>query len=613
MAGRTDKTISSSVKGTDAEKLGFIEEMTRNVDAVQERVLAEILGRNAESEYLKECGLAGSTDRAIFHAKVPMVTYEDVEPYIRRIAAGDGGSPILTGPEYPISEFFTSSGTSGGEPKLLPTVADEVDRRQLLQSLLMPVMKQYLPAGGQQETGTGKVLYFLFVQPETKTPGGLPARTFVTSLGKSQHFKNNASHTYTTSPVGTTLCQDAFQSMYAQILCGLCQRHAVSCLGAVFAAGLIRAIRFFQLNWEQLAADIETGVLTARVTDKSVREAVAGVLLRPDPDLAGIIRAECSKGDWAGIIKRIWPNAKYLSTIITGAMAQYVPTLNYYSGGGGGLPIVSTMYASSECHFGINLRPFCDPSEVSYTVMPNMAYFEFLPVDDDDGGNNGDSDSSHQQLVDLARLEMRREYELVVTTYSGLNRYRVGDVLRVTGFHNSAPRFRFVRRKNVVLSVDSDKTDEVELQRAVDHAAALLRPHGVFVVEYTSRVSTESIPGHYVIYWELLMNNKEMNGDVLDKCCLEMEEVLSSVYRRKRVVDSSIGPLEIRVIGSGTFEELMDYAVSRGTSMSQYKVPRCVTQSPHIIELLDSRIVSSHFSPMAPHWAPDLRSRDSQE
>lgn len=32
--------------------------MTTDVDAVQEHVLAEILGRNAESEYLTKCGLA---------------------------------------------------------------------------------------------------------------------------------------------------------------------------------------------------------------------------------------------------------------------------------------------------------------------------------------------------------------------------------------------------------------------------------------------------------------------------------------------------------------------------------------------------------------------------
>ena len=35
--------------GTDAEKLAFIEEVTTNVDAVQERVLAEILARNADA------------------------------------------------------------------------------------------------------------------------------------------------------------------------------------------------------------------------------------------------------------------------------------------------------------------------------------------------------------------------------------------------------------------------------------------------------------------------------------------------------------------------------------------------------------------------------------
>lgn len=126
---------------TDAEKLRFIEEMTTDVDAVQERVLAQILGRNAESEYLTRCGLAGATDRATFRAKVPMATYEDLEPYVRRIADGDR-SPILTGPGYPVLEFFTSSGTSGGERKLVPSVEDDTDRRRVQYSLVTPVLNQ---------------------------------------------------------------------------------------------------------------------------------------------------------------------------------------------------------------------------------------------------------------------------------------------------------------------------------------------------------------------------------------------------------------------------------------------------------------------------------------
>ncbi|KAJ1291709.1 hypothetical protein BS78_02G336600 [Paspalum vaginatum] len=581
----------AAVKDANAEKLQFIEEMTSDVDAAQERVLGEILARNADTEYLTKCGLAGATDRATFRAKVPMATYDDLQPYIRRIADGDR-TPILSG--HPVSEFLTSSGTSAGERKLMPTIEDELNRRQLLYSLQMPVMNLYVPGMDK-----GKALHFLFVKSETRTPGGLAARPVLTSYYKSSHFKNRPFDAYNnyTSPTAAILCADAFQSMYAQMLCGLCQRLDVLRVGAVFASGLLRAIRFLQLNWEQLAADIESGALTPRVTDPSVREAVAGILVRPDRELAELVRSECARGDWAGIITRIWPNTKYLDVIVTGAMAQYIPTLKYYSGG---LPMACTMYASSECYFGLNLRPMCDPSEVSYTLMPNMCYFEFLPMD-------AAADAS--QLVDLARVELGREYELVITTYAGLNRYRVGDVLQVTGFHNSAPQFRFVRRKNVLLSIESDKTDEAELQRAVERASARLRPHGATVVEYTSQAYTKSIPGHYVIYWELLAKGPSGGGAVdketLDACCLEMEEALSSVYRQSRVADGSIGPLEIRVVRPGTFEELMDYAITRGASINQYKVPRCVTFPP-IIELLDSRVVSSHFSPALPHWTPGM-------
>ncbi|KAL6883686.1 hypothetical protein ACP4OV_011100 [Aristida adscensionis] len=575
------------------DRLHFIEEMTTDVDSVQERVLAEILGRNAGTEYLANCGLGGAADRATFRAKVPMVTYEDLRPYIRRIADGDR-SPILSG--RPVSEFLTSSGTSGGERKLFPTVDDELDRIQLLYNLDMAVMSRHV-AGLDK----GKGLYFLFVRAETPTPGGLAARPVLTRYYKSEHFKRSCGGY--TSPAAATLCTDAFQSMYAHMVCGLCQRHDVLHIGAVFPSGLLRAILFFQHHWEQLAADIEAGTLTPRVTDPPVQDAVAGIL-RPDPELARFIRAECSKGDWAGFITRIWPNTRFLSAVVTGSMAQYIPALDYY---GGGLPITSALYASSECYFGLNLRPMCDPSEVSYTIMPNMGYFEFLPVDDDD--------ATAAQLVDLARVETGREYELVVTTYTGLNRYRIGDVLRVAGFHNAAPQFQFVRRRGVLLSVDADKTGEAELRQAVERASALLRPHGAAVVDYTSRVCSATIPGHYVVYCELAAtvtavasNHGHGGGTVveaktMEACCLEMEDALSAVYRHCRVADGTIGPLEIRVVRPGTFEELMDHAIARGASVSQYKAPRCVT-APPIIELLDSRVVSSHFSPALPHWAP---------
>ncbi|KAA3473817.1 putative indole-3-acetic acid-amido synthetase GH3.1 [Gossypium australe] len=594
-----DSTLSSavgaSVSEKDAKALQFIEEMTKNVDSVQERILGEILSRNADTEYLKRFQLNGATDRDTFKSKVPVVTYEDLQPEIQRIANGDK-SPILS--SHPISEFLTSSGTSAGERKLMPTIHEELNRRQLLYSLLMPVMNLYMPG-----LDKGKGLYFLFIKAETKTPGGLLARPVLTSYYKSDHFKSRPYDPFNvyTSPNETILCPDSIQSMYAQMLCGLIMREEVLRVGAVFASGLLKAIRFLQVNWKQFAHDIETGTLNPKVTDPSVRECMSKIL-KPNPELAAFITKECSEENWECIITRIWPNTKYLDVIVTGAMAQYIPTLEYYSGG---LPMACTMYASSECYFGLNLKPMCKPSEVSYTIMPNMAYFEFLPHDDSSAQDS--SRDALPRLVDLADLKVGKEYELIVTTYAGLCRYRVGDILRVTGFHNAAPQFRFIRRKNVLLSIDSDKTDESELQQAIENASVLLKEFNTSVVEYTSYADTKQIPGHYVIYWELFVKDavNAPTDEVLSQCCFEMEESLNAVYRQCRVADS-IGPLEIRVVKNGTFEELMDYAISRGASINQYKVPRCVSFTP-IMELLDSRVVSKHFSPALPHWTPERR------
>ncbi|KAG2724282.1 hypothetical protein I3760_01G009200 [Carya illinoinensis] len=579
----------------DAKALQFIEDMTKNVDEVQRRVLEEILSQNADTEYLRKFQLNGATDRDTFKSKVPVVTYEDLHPEIQRIANGDR-SPILSA--HPISEFLTSSGTSAGERKLMPTIREEMDRRQKLYSLLMPVMNLYVPG-----LDKGKGLYFLFVKAETKTPGGLVARPVLTSYYNSEQFKTRPYDPYNvyTSPNEAILCVDSFQSMYTQMLCGLLMRKEVLRVGAVFASGLLRAIRFLQLHWKQLADDISTGTLNPKITDPSLRECISKIV-EPNPELAEFITGECSAENWEGIITRIWPNTKYLEVIVTGAMAQYIPTLEYY---GGGLPLSCTMYASSECYFGLNLKPMSKPSEVSYTCMPNMCYYEFLPHDPNAPALSRDSPP---RLVDLADVEAGKQYELIITTYAGLCRYRVGDILQVTGFYNSTPQFRFIRRKNVLLSIESDKTDEAELQKAIENASALLREFNTSVVEYTSYADAKSIPGHYVIYWELLVKDQENSPshEVLNQCCLAMEESMNSVYRQSRVADNSIGPLEIRVVKNGTFEELMDYAISRGASINQYKVPRCVNFTP-IMELLDSRVVSVHFSPAAPHWNPEQR------
>lgn len=88
----------------DEAALRFIEEVTSRCDEVQRAVLAQILSRNAETEYLKRHGMNGCVDMETFKNKIPVVTYEDIHSDIQRIANGDF-SPLLCA--QPITEFLT--------------------------------------------------------------------------------------------------------------------------------------------------------------------------------------------------------------------------------------------------------------------------------------------------------------------------------------------------------------------------------------------------------------------------------------------------------------------------------------------------------------------------
>lgn len=93
-----------SVTEQNKKALQFIEDVTSKPDEVQQRVLAEILSQNACVEYLRRHGLQPNSDRETFKKIMPVITYEDIQPDVNRIANGDK-SPILC--SKPISEFLT--------------------------------------------------------------------------------------------------------------------------------------------------------------------------------------------------------------------------------------------------------------------------------------------------------------------------------------------------------------------------------------------------------------------------------------------------------------------------------------------------------------------------
>lgn len=554
------------------------EELTKNAGKVQRDTLRKILEQNAEAEYLQNTGLNGRTDPESYTQCVPIATHGDFEPYIQRIVDGDK-SPLLTG--EPIPNISLSSGTTQGKPKFVPFNDD------LFQTTMQIYETSFAYRNREFPLQHGKGLLFIYSSKQFKTKGGLSAGTATTNVFRHPQFRarTKAIKFQGCSPPEVVFGSDFHQSLYCHLLCGLLQQDQVDFVFSTFAHSLVQAFQTFEHMWEDLCDDIREGVLNERITDPSIRDAMSK-LLKPDPELADKIHRTCSGlSKWYGLIPELFPNAKYVYGIMTGSMEPYMKQLRRYAGW---LPLVCADYGASEGWIAANVNPRSPPESATFAVLPNIGYFEFIPLNEPRNGG------LEPKPVGLTEVKIGEEYEIIVTNLAGLYRYRLGDTVKVMGFHNATPELKFVCRQNLLLTVNIDKNTEKDLQMAVEEASKLLVSEKVDLIDFTSHVDMTKDPGNYVIFWELSGDTDE---NVLKECCNRLDHAfVDRGYVTSRKV-GSIGPLELRILRKGTFHEILLHFLNMGGAVSQFKTPRCVgSKNKSLLQILSSNVVKSFVS-----------------
>ncbi|KAL3815114.1 hypothetical protein ACJIZ3_016382 [Penstemon smallii] len=553
------------------------EALSKDAERVQRETLKKILEENGETEYLQRSGLNGRTDPNSFKAFVPLVTHKDLEPYIQRIADGDNYNPsILT--SKPITTISLSSGTTQGKPKFVPF------NDELMESTMQIYKTSFAFRNREYPIGNGKALQFIYSSKQFKTKGGLTAGTATTNVYRDSQFEKTmkAMQTPCCSPEEVIFGPDFHQSLYCHLLCGLIFQDQVQVVSSTFAHSIVHAFRTYEQVWEELVDNIRNGILSSHITVPSIRLSM-GKILKPNPILADKIYEKCmGLSNWYGLIKELFPNTKYVYGIMTGSMEPYLNKLRHYAGG---LPLVSADYGASEGWIGANVNPKLPPELATFAVLPNIGYFEFIPLKE---GLNG------QEPVGLTEVENGEEYEIIVTNFAGLYRYRLGDIVKIKGFHNSTPELQFICRSNLLLSINIDKNTEKDLQLSVEAAAKLLSEEKQEVVDFTSRVDLSTDPGHYVIFWEI---SGESNDIVLEKCCNCLDtSFVDAGYVSSRKVNA-IGALELGIVKKGTFHKILDHYVGLGAAVSQFKTPRCVGNTNSVVlQILSTNLLKSYFS-----------------
>ncbi|CAE7526826.1 GH3.2 [Symbiodinium sp. CCMP2456] len=193
------------------------------------------------------------------------------------------------------------------------------------------------------------------------------------------------------------------------------------------AWGVRRLLQAAKENRRHLVQDMRNGHLW----DRQLPEAA------PEPKLRAALDVALSGPDGhrsrevdrmlktSAVASDLWPRLKVV--VITGE-ASLDESLKEAVGE---VPIYGPLYTSDEGYIGINLFPELPFGVWTYLLDPGSMFFELAPA--------GSHDVHPDMVIPAWEAVVGQEYDLLVTTHSGLCRCRLGDRVRVHAMFGQMP------------------------------------------------------------------------------------------------------------------------------------------------------------------------------
>lgn len=206
---------------------------------------------------------------------------------------------------------------------------------------------------------------------------------------------------------------------------------------------------------DRLITDIEQGTLDADFDIPQPIRTELEAYMSPRPERADELR-QIRQQHGNLLPKHYWPWLQYLSTWKCGNtkiyMEKYLDAFDwdrtFYQELG---------YIATECRFGFAL----DDTNES-VLFPQFHYYEFVAEDE--------LDSPDKHFLQIYELEQGKRYCAYVTTYSGLFRYNMNDLVEVGGKYYNTPTVHMVSKVNGIVSMTGEKLYEPQFIEAVHEA-----------------------------------------------------------------------------------------------------------------------------------------------
>lgn len=225
-------------------------------------------------------------------------------------------------------------------------------------------------------------------------------------------------------------------------------------------------------------------------------------------------------------------------------------------------------YNASEGFFGIQ----DDLSKVGemLLMLDYGIFYEFIPMDE-----------NHEEMptvLTLDQIEVGKNYALLISTNSGLWRYRIGDTIRFTSKYPF--RMKVSGRTKHFINAFGEEVIIENAEAAITRACSTT---GALISDYTAGpvYMDNQKKGRHEWIIECLVPPADPNEfiHILDQTIREV----NSDYDAKRYQDMALLPPVVHFVPSGTFYRWME---KRGKLGGQNKVPRLANSREYLDDLL---------------------------
>lgn len=535
----------------------ILKNATRNPRRSSEKTLRKILSLSKDTVYGKEHHfaeiLSAKTDTELYdlyHKYVPANDYEDLRPYVERHKNGE--SDILF-PGKPVM-YATTSGTTS-QPKWIPitrTYLDTVYGKMNKVWLFNFIKNRPHVFEGPIVSIVGKVI-------EGYAPDGT---VFGSVSGVTQRDCPGFVKALYTAPSEVFSIEDYKARYYTIMRMGIERdTHLIVTANPSTIVEMQNNVNEF---YDQYVDDIEHGTLNKdlNIPDK-VRQAIQPYL-KPNPERAAELRE--LKAKYGTVLpKHYWPNMQILNTWKCGNTKVYLdkfkdsfPEHMLHQEFG---------YFSSECRFGLVL------DDTNNTVLfPHYHYYEFVAEDEIDKmkdylENHDLPEEQRPHFLQLHELEQGKRYCPFVTTYAGLYRYNMNDLVEVGPNFMNTPTVHMIQKVNGIVTMTGEKLHERQFINAVREAEKQTGLNTKFFIGFADL----SISAYHFYYefenQDITQQQAEEFTKLVDKLLMDT----NMEYKAKRDSFRVKDPVA-HLLVKDSFEKFKARCIAEGARDGQFKL-----------------------------------------